>query len=184
MKRVICTLIALALGWGLLGCTPGGEVTTPPTVETTTPTPTPTPQFTDEEQAVIDAVFVYLEKWTYLAQNVLNPEVDLNEIWEVADYPATNENLLLWAAWRNLGVQLYGAPILVPSGVSHSMVDSRGDHFRVNGCYIMTEGYLADASGNNPRENAADRLAGWFTVLRTTEGNYLVLEDKTEETPC
>jgi hypothetical protein len=177
MKRVICTLTVLMLGWGLLGCTPGVEVTTPPpTVETTTPSPTP--QFTDEEQAAIDAVFVYLEKWTYLAQNVLNPEVDLNEIWEVADYPATNDDLLLWAAWRDAGVQLYGEPAFVPSRVEKGSMDNQGDRFHVFGCYIFTNGYLADASGNNAQDNAVDSIVLQYLVLRLKTGDPLVFDSK------
>jgi hypothetical protein len=164
------------LGCALVGCTP---VEIQPT-DTPTPTVTITDTglvFTTEEQAVVDAVQAYIEKWTYISQNVLDPNVDLNEIRDVATDPIAENALRKWGDWQRTRIHLIGGPVFSPELVRLTMHDGRGDYYDVYGCYRANGGYLADESGKKAVEGEQDSVKSRYVVLLLTTGRLLVSEN-------
>jgi hypothetical protein len=168
------------LGCALVGCTP---VETQPT-DTPTPTVTITdtgPVFTTEEQAVIEAVQAYLEKWTYISQNVLDLSVDINEIRDLATDPLAEHDLTTWGDWRHTRVYLIGGPTFAPELVQSTKLDGRGDYFDVYGCFRGNGSYLSDESGGIAAEGEQDSAKTRYVVLRLTTGRHLVTDEELEE---
>ncbi len=98
--------IAMGLGSTLLlssvlltGCTPDPPVATVSPIVETVPEPTPTPQWTSEEQAAIDAVYAYLETWTYMVQN-LDSLSTSDDICTVAGDTSAEHTIVLMGEWK------------------------------------------------------------------------------------
>jgi hypothetical protein len=132
----------------------------------------------------VDAVYRYLEKWTYLAQNLQTPGVDLNEIWEVADKELATETLLVWVQWVQNGWHLVGGPVFTASSVTPGMRNEEGSRYHVYGCYSIEDSYLADSDGNQVGARGDDRNPVYYTVLQLSSGGHLVLGDTSREGTC
>jgi hypothetical protein len=187
MKRTIALAAAAVLM--LAGCSPGGETTPtttpPPTLAaptTTGPSPTPTPQWTDEQQAAIDAVQAYLEVWTDVAQNL--PDSNTDRIHEVATGDLGTEVVMDLAAFRAEGVHFEGAPVFIPDRVQAGFQDGEGQRYHVHGCYDATATRWVYADGTAVTQEPSTKGRARFTVLHAASGSVGVLEENTEEGTC
>ncbi|MDR0283470.1 MAG: hypothetical protein LBI33_01045 [Propionibacteriaceae bacterium] len=180
----------MVVGCVVAGCTPGGEadpeVSTPGVVASATPVVTPsaspTPTWSAEEQAAIDAVYKYAETWTRISQSM--PNVDVNEIWQVAGGDTTNNDLAEWMKWEKAGVHLEGAPVLTLSDVAKGMTDANGTVYHVTGCQDISQSYISNASGEPATEKKRERYMVSFDVLHASRGQYLVIKDVALEELC
>ena len=185
MRRTATFMIAVMLAAGLTGCTPdGGQETPSPEPTVSTPAPTPTPQWTEEEQAAIDAVQNYLAVWTYISQNLQT--ADWNAIRDVASDPAANDAGTLWRQWYDNDWHLVGSPSFEVARVAEGGTDYQGTQYHVYGCYITANSHLSDADGNPLTKQGPDRGTANVLVLHmlTPTDRYLVLQDTTEGDPC
>jgi len=184
MKRRALSVAAVMMVAVLMGCTPDVQET--PTLEPviTTPTPTPTPQWTEDEQAAIDAVQNYLSVWTYISQNL--QATDWNAIRDVAGDPAANDAGTLWVQWNDNGYHLTGEPAFEADRVAEGATDYQGTRYHVHGCYVTTDSYLVDGNNNQLTKQASDRVTVNYLVIHllTPRDRYLVLEDTMEGNPC
>jgi len=182
MKRTPITIVAVMLFAVVAGCTPdSGQQTPTPEPVMSTPTPTPTPQWTEEEQAAIDAVQNYLEVWTSISQNLQT--ADWNAIRDVSSDPAASEALSVWAQWNQNGWHLEGGPMFIPDYVNRGGLDALGQRYHVHGCFSITDGYLLDINGNRITDRGTERGTADYLVLKGSS-QYLVLEDNPEDEPC
>jgi hypothetical protein len=186
MRRII-TLAAAAVLM-LAGCSPGGETTPtttpPPTLAapTTDPAATPTPQWTDEQQAAIDAVQAYLEMWTDLAQHL--PDTDLGQINLVAGGDVATEAVSNLQELRARGQRLEGAAVFTPDRVSRGPGDGEGQRYYVHGCLDATGARWVYADGTPAYDKPSTSSPAKYTVLHTKFGVYGVVNDTTEEGQC
>lgn len=179
-------LVCIVLAGSMAGCTPEAGVTsTPAPTELSTPavveTPPPTPQWEPDEQAAVDAVQTYIEKWAYIGQNL--PDVDVNAIRQVAGDPVANKVLLEWATWIKEGLHLVGAPVFETIRVSVGATDDQGTRYHVYGCYDMSQSYLADNSGTAVQKSA-ERATVLYLVLSTPDDGDGVLEEAVQQEKC
>lgn len=184
MKRTPITIITAVLLAAVAGCTPDVQETPTPEPVITTPTPSPTPEWTEEEQAAIDAVQNYLAVWTYISQNLQT--ADWNAIRDVASDPAANDAGTLWVQWNDNGWHLAGSPSFEPDRVSEGATNYQGTRYHVHGCYVTTGSHLSDPDGNPQTKQGADRSTTNYLVLHliTPRDRWLVLEDIIEGNPC
>ena len=176
-----CALSACAL----VGCTPGGGDPSPVVSAEITPTvvetATPTLQWTPAEQAAVDAVQAYIDKWTYIAQNL--PDVDVNSIYQVAANPVAKTVLLQWASWEQAGWHLVGNPVFEPTHVASGALDDLGQRYHVYGCSDLSQAYLVDESGVQIQKSG-DRMTVLYLVLTTPDNGSGVLEETVQEDSC
>ncbi|MCL2482126.1 MAG: hypothetical protein FWF43_01665 [Propionibacteriaceae bacterium] len=183
MNKLTRALTVLALGCLMTGCSPSSPATpTPVATSESVTTATPTPQWTDEQQAAIDAVQNYLQVWASIGQDPQGS--DWAAIRTVASDPSANNAVSTWMQWAQAGHHLVGAPQFIPDYVTPGSTDDQGDRYHVHGCYIITDSYLADDAGNRVGVRGADRKPALYLVLHMTTGDYLVLEDTSEEGTC
>ena len=138
-------------------------------------------QLKPEEQAAVDAVQAYLDKWTYIGQNL--PDVDYNSIREVSDGSAANNALQEWALWIQHGWHLVGTPEFELTYVSSGATDDLGTRYHVHGCYSSENAYLVDSTGA-PLEKGSVRGTALYLVLTTPDNGSGVLEETDEGQPC
>ncbi|MCL2470226.1 MAG: hypothetical protein FWF25_00580 [Propionibacteriaceae bacterium] len=182
MTKLTRALTVLALGCLLTGCTPASPTTPTPNATQSTPTATPTPEWTDEQQAAIDAVQNYLQVWASIGQNL--DTADWNDINTVADDQAATGTFTLWLGWEQGGQHLVGAPQFVPDYVTPGSTDDQGTRYHVHGCYIIADSYLVDNAGNRIANDGFERSPSLYLVLHDTKGKYFVIEDTGEDTTC
>jgi hypothetical protein len=188
MKGLRMIAGALVMGWVVAGCTPGDEpaVTPSPVPPTTalppTPTPTPTPQWNEEEQGAADAVQRYLEKWTYLAQNLATE--DVNQLREVASDPIANDDLSVFAQWMTNGWHLVGNPSFRVDKVERAVTDHTGTTLRVKGCYMIGESHVVDQTDTLVVSSRTTPMATTYSVLHLTGDGYLVVNGVGEDSTC
>ena len=184
MKRRAIFAVMVVIVAGLVGCTPAEQETPTPEPVVSTPTPTPTPQWTEEEQAAIDAVQNYLAVWTSISQDPGNSHWD--DIRDVAGDPAASDATDLWLQWYNNQLHLTGKPIFIPARVAEGGTDYQGTRYHVYGCYSTVDSYLVDANGTQLTKQAADRATVNYLVLHmlNPRDRHLVLEDTLEGDPC
>jgi len=184
MKRTPILVVAAVLLAAMAGCTPDAQETPTPEPVVSTPTPTPTPQWTEEEQAAIDAVQNYLAVWTDIGQNL--ETADWNAINDVASDPALSNAVDQWIRWKDNDWHLVGTPAFETDRVALGPTDGLGVRYYVHGCYIITDAYLADSDGNPLAKQGADRTTANYVVLHQSnyQDAYYVLEDTTEGNPC
>jgi hypothetical protein len=186
MRRLTPLLATMALGLGLAGCVPDQPTPTPtPTVEpaSPTPTPTPTPQWDAEQQAAIDAVQTYLDRWTDIAQNL--PDADFTRIFEVAGDTAGNEAAATLSEWKSAEYHLVGAPVFTPEIVIPGMTDELGQRHNVHGCLDTSSAYLVDKSGARvvPPGGPTTAVVNYTIILRDNGGSG-VLKEESEGEQC
>ena len=187
--RVMFQLVSAILGCALMGGTMAGCTSTPtmassPPLVSVSPAATqdtPTPQWKPEEQIAIDAVQAYLERWSFISQNL--PDVDYNSIRDVAGDPTANNALQQWATWIQKGWHLVGSPRFETIYVNSGASDYQGDRYHVYGCYILSDAHLVDSSGSQV-DRSADRLATTYLVLTTPDHGSRVMEDTVQEESC
>jgi len=182
MKRTPIIVVAAVLLAAVAGCTPDAQETPTPEPVVSAPTPAPTPEWTEEEQAAIDAVQHYLAVWTYISQNLQT--ADWNAIRDVASDPAANDAGTLWVQWNDNGWHLVGEPIFTPDDVSLGGLDYVGQRYHVHGCYSIEESYLADSNGDEVGQKGEPRSVALYQVMKNPDGRYYVFEDDGEDTPC
>jgi hypothetical protein len=184
-----CTAVVV-LGCLLAGCSPGltgtpGYLTPTPADSTTVappPTMTPTPQWTQEQQAAIDAVQRYLDVSTQILQNLST--ADWNQMYTVADRELVSELFPTWSRWVQEGRHLVGTPSFIPERVGEGMMDGLGDRYNVHGCYVITGSTLVDVNGQPVGTQGAERTNALFIVLHAKDNSYFVLNENTEDTTC
>lgn len=182
-------LVTLLLGCGLMSgviaaCTPAGEETPSPdpVIESTVAaTVTPTPQWKPDEQTAINAVQTYIDKWTYIGQNL--SDTDPNAIWEVAGPPAANNALQEWALWIQHDWHLIGTPEFDVIYVNPGATDDQGKRYHVYGCYSSENAFLTDVTGV-PFEKGAVRATMMYLVLITPSQRSWVLEETDKGELC
>ncbi len=176
--------LALLGGVLFVGCTPDPPVETPaPVVETMdSETPDPSLDWTDEERAAVDAVYIYLEKVAFISQNL--GTADRTTIFEVAGPPATASLQDIWIAWSERGWRQVGDPSFSVSDAYRVKKDNRGVHYTVRGCFDPSPAYVVDREGNPVGPNSGSRGMAQYGVLSLASGHYLVVEDIQEEGTC
>ncbi|MCL2481956.1 MAG: hypothetical protein FWF43_00770 [Propionibacteriaceae bacterium] len=182
MNKLTRALTILALGCLMAGCSPASPSTPTPSTTKSAPTATPTPQWTDEQQAAIDAVQNYLQVWSSIGQNL--DTADWDTIYNVADDQAATDAFTQWFGWAQDGQHLVGGPQFVPDYVTPGETDSQGSRYHVHGCYIITDTYLIDNTGNHIANDGVERSQSLFLVLNTTKGEHLVVEDVGGDESC
>ncbi len=184
MRRLAgVVLLIIGCAW-VAGCTaePPAPVMPAESESTALPLPRPTPTWSVEEQGAIDAVNAYLEKWTYISQNLQT--VDWMTIYEVATNPAVEGAWVWWQEWGQRGWRLTGGPQYEVTDVTLGAFTEFGTEYRVYGCYIITSSQLVDANGDPVGEKGADGTPGYYVVLHTHTGKYLVAQDIGGEGTC
>jgi hypothetical protein len=180
MKKKLGIAI-MALGIALTGCTtpPAWELSgspkpySPPSERT--PAPTTTPEWTDEEQAAIDAVLTYREEWSNISQNLLDHDadgsyvVDLNDIYDVASDPLAQSDLMEWADWRIDSMHLVGKPTLAITNVDTGMLNNEGQRYYVDACSILDGAYTVKEDGSRI-DGLAERVFTTWEVLIPVDG--------------
>jgi len=182
MKGLILPLV-IGVALTMAGCTSGVVVT--PSVDVPTPevTETPTPEWTEEQQASIDAVQAYITMWATIGQNVTTAQ--WNDILTVAIDPQSNHDMMLWAHWVDEGWHLTNGPRFTPASVTLGVNDEVGQHFHVRGCYVIEGSHIVDATGQFiGEETRRERAATSYVVLHTHEGPYLVTDSTSEGPSC
>ena len=179
MQRRRGLAAVMIIGVLLSGCTPVAEETPPPTVVTPTGT---TPQWTEDEQAAIDAVQMYLQVWTEISQDLEGQ--DWNRIRDVSSDPAANNALFMWSDWADEDLHLVGEPVFTVDWVKPGMQDYQGVRFHVHGCYSIEDGYLSDPQGNPVDNRGTERTPGEYLVIFLTNERHLVLEENVMEGSC
>jgi len=183
MTGLIRSLILGILVVSMAACTPAGETSPTPTVTLPSPSPTPTPQWTDEEQAALDAIDRYLEVWSDIGQHVTEGG-KWNTINTVAADDAATSALNVWKRWYDNGWHLEGAPTLEPTMVQIGMRDGRGQRYYVYGCYHMENAHLVDKTGTRLSGERVDTQPVLYVVLRVQNDRHFVLEGKNQEGTC
>ena len=169
---------ACALGFALAGCArPEPE----PYVPSETSTPTPTPTRDAEQVRAIDAVQRYLDLTSEIGQNLYT--TDWNRIYEVAEDPAAQDVVNIWADWRESDLHLVGAPVITVDSVVLGYFDSQSRQYHVQGCFDRTSAYLADSEGNQI-EGVSGLFPADYTVLISPTGQDLVIGDNRMEGTC
>jgi len=167
----------------LLGCTPTSPEPSFPEASTPVVSTTPTPTWTDEEQAAIDAVQTYLSVWTEITQTLST--ADLGQIRKVAGDPLANDDIVTWWRWHDNGWHLEGAPVFSADLVNPGPQDFQGERYYVHGCYILAGSYLAEVDNQPaPVAGTVERAVNTFTVLRLTDGSYLVTDNEAKDETC
>jgi len=184
MQGLMRSLIVVVLGGVMVACTPApGASPTPEVSVTPSVTPTPTPQWTEEDQAAIDAVQHYLDVSSRIGQNLLDLKWD--EIYDVAGGQALDDTTTTWVKWYNNGCHLVGAPTFTPEIVTTGATDGQGHRFHVTGCYDGTDAHLVDAAGKQIPNTGVVRGPAKYLVLHLqVDGSYKVIEDVQGEGTC
>ena len=181
MKR-LCSVLSLVLGCVCFtGCTP--DLVAPPVMtDAPTATQTPTPEYGEDVQKAIDAAYAYVEKWTFITQNVLT--ADWNEIYEVATDSAASTAFSLWGQWAAKGSRMVGEPTLSVDSAYFSVADERGRLYEINGCMDISEILWSDSEGNLENRRTTDRTPLRMEVLEKPSDGYLVSYESTVEGSC
>ncbi|MDR0283427.1 MAG: hypothetical protein LBI33_00830 [Propionibacteriaceae bacterium] len=186
MKGLRGVVVVVVLGVGLVGCAPGGEVTSSPstgesTTVVVTPTPSPTPQWTAEEQGAVDAVREYMRVWDDIAQNL--GTADINRIHEVAGDPLASDEVVTLSQWESKGLRLVGSPTFRVDHVERGVQDYQGTIYRVGGCYSVNANLVDEAGGviGGSRKEPGTVV---FTVLHLTTGRYMVTDNAGKDVLC
>ncbi len=184
MRRLAgVVLLIIGCAW-VAGCTaePPAPVMPAESESTALPLPRPTPTWSVEEQGAIDAVNAYLEKWTYISQNLQT--VDWMTIYEVATNPAVEGAWVWWQEWGQRGWRLTGGPQYEVTDVTLGAFTEFGTEYRVDGCYNLGDGHMVDAEGNAVDQRGDERSPAYYIVLKTHEGKYLIAENYGIEGTC
>ena len=183
MRRLVGSLTLMLVAALLGGCTPGDPVVVSSSSPPVSMPVEPTPQWTDEEQAAIDAVQRYIDVWTYISQNL--GEADWDAIYEVAEESVAEINIQSWTIWADEGWHLVGSPSFIPTSILPGARDDQGYRQHLYGCFVIQGSYVADSQGLMvPTDDRVERGTITYTVIRTPSDRYILSGNKLENKPC
>ncbi len=178
----------VGIGLIIVGCVVGAgchSVPVVPTegVSTVVSSLEPTPQWSVEEQGAIDAVYAYLEKWTYISQNLQETSLWAT-IRDVTTEPLVDGLWKQWEAWYLNGWHFVGGPEYEVVDVPPGSFTQFGSLYHVRGCFILGSGHLVDGEGNPTGQRGQERQNGYYIVLHAHDGSYFVSDYMSGEGTC
>ena len=183
MRRLVGPLTMVLVAALVGGCTSGDPAVVSSSSPSVTVSVEPTPQWTDEEQAAIDAVQRYIDVWTSISHdpNEVDWEIILDFAWE----SVVEGDNQVWTRWADEKWHLVGSPTFIPDWVNSGAKDDLGARQHVHGCFVIESCYIADDQGVAvPASDRIERGTITYTVIRTADDLYSVSEIKLEDKPC
>jgi hypothetical protein len=182
-----CLALTL-LGLALSGCTTQRDAVPTSAPAPSLPAPSlppaspPAQLWNDEQQLAVDAVQAYWDLWNTISQSL--PDSDVNQIHQVAGYPAANDTIDTWLTLMRNGLHSEGVAVFTAERVDLGPDDELGERYYVYGCLDASAMRFVRSDGTPLSDSPSGSAPVTYTVLQSYGRHFGVIDERPQEGQC